>query len=341
MKLGFFALLLTLSSAVMAQDLVINAAEFGIGKFHRKDNKVHKYEANNAWKVFILPESVNLTKAFVQKNSASNYTIYFTNLEEFLNEAVKLTVSTGKKIGVINLNAHGLPGGMWFPKDAKTRDSSECASWRDAASNSDEANYNQYYSAVSKEEMLSFNGMANAARIPAFNCLTGLGEWTAIVARVPAIKTAFSDKAQVHMHSCIVGMGTLGDAYTQGLAKLLFSVPDSQMVQTSIKFGLGDWSMPEGMGFWGYESDAQLARDNSVYPTHRRDSEIMQRGDLRVAQLTNGILKSGMIKGEQFMLLTHDDRPVKFVSAAKTRKLNLPMPSEVRIPGTKVIIKIK
>lgn len=334
---------LLIGTQAFASDLIINGAEFGIGKFHRKDNKVHPYEKNNAWRPFILPEGVSTKEAYIQKNSASNYTIFFTNLEEFLTKIVEISKTTGKKVSVLNLNAHGLPGGMWFPKDAKTRDSFECNDWRDAASNSDEANYDQYYSNVEKEEILSFNALSNARSIPGFQCLTGIKEWEVMVARVPAIKDVFTGNAQVHMLSCIVGMGTLGDAYTQGLANMLFNEKDSQQIQTSIKFGLGDWSMGEGMGFWGYESDEQLKKDNEIYPVHRSDREIMQKGSIRVAQVDRGQVKSGLISNQDFMLLEMDDRPATYKRAAVDLKTKLQvrsLPSSVRLPGTNVIIQV-
>ena len=342
MKKIFLMLVLTTLSVAQAQDLTINGAEFGIGKFHRKDNKVHKYEANNAWSPFILPEGADTKTALVRQNSASNYTIFFTNLEEFLTKIVELSTKTGKKVAILNLNAHGLPGGMWFPVNAKTRDAAECASWRTAASNSDDSNYTQYYSAVPKDEILQLTQMSNSSRIPSYQCLTGLNEWTAMVAKVPAIKSAFTDNAQVHMLSCIVGLGTLGDAYTQGLAKVLFAKGSSQQVQTSIKFGLGDWSMPEGMGFWGLETDAQLDRDNSVYPIHRRDSEIMQKGSIRVAQVSSNKVQSGLIKLETYMLLEHDDRVVDYsAKRSMPNKMDIPLPQSIRVPGTKIFLKLK
>lgn len=338
----FLILLSLMCTSVFAQDLVINGAEFGIGKFHRKDNQEHKYESNNAWKVFILPANVATDKAYVQKNSATNYTIFFTNLEEFLTKIVEISKQTGKKVGMLNLNAHGLPGGMWFPVDAKTRDAFECMSWRSAANNSDNDNYDQYYSAVSKEEMQSFEAMSNRRNIPSYQCLTGLKEWTAMVAKVPAVKTVFADDAQVHMLSCIVGMGLLGDAYTTGLASLLFANQKDQQVQTSIKFGLGDWSMPEGMGFWGFESDAQLDHDNEIYPVHKRDSEIMQHGSIRVAQVSDDKVKSGLMEQQDYIYLTHDTRPVIFGKEPKVSdKMVMPLPASVRVPGTNVHLKLK
>jgi hypothetical protein len=330
--------LFALTATAFAQDLTINGAEFGIGKFHRRDNKEHTYEANNAWKPFILPEDVSTKEAYIQKNSETNYTIFFTSLDEFLAKIVELTKKTGKKVAILNLNAHGLPGGMWFPKDAKTRDSFECMSWRQAANNSDDDNYNQYYSEVSKSEILQFNQLANAPKIPSYSCLTGLPEWTAIVNARPEIKTVFAANAQIHMLSCIVGMGTLGDTYTKGLANLLLS---SGKVMTSFKFGLGDWSMPQGMGFWGYESDEQLDRDNARYPHDRNDSEQAQKGDIRVAVKDATGAKSGVIQSVDYMLLVKDNRAVKAAKSAPVLKMNLPLPKSVRIPGTNAFVQLK
>lgn len=331
-------LLLAIAPAVFAQDLIINAAEFGIGKFHRQDNKVHKYDAKNAWTPFILPDSITVRKLYVQKNSETNYTVFFTNLDELVAKVIDLSKTTGKKVKVFNLNAHGLPGGMWFPKDAKTMNSGECSSWRSTADNSDDVNYDQYYSAVSKEEVLSFNRMSNASNIPSYECLTGLNEWTAVVAARPEIKNVFVADAQIHMLSCLVGLGTLGDRYTQGMAKLLLA---KGKVQTSIKFGLGDWSMPQGMGFWGFMNDTQFDNDEARYPVDREDREIMQKGDIRVATVDTVGVKSGLIQGVDYMLLTIDNRAVKAAKATSPMKMNLPAPASVRVPGTGVTINLK
>lgn len=343
----FLLLVLALVTAnvfakVTEETITVNAAEYGIGKFHRKDNSVHQYTADNAWKVFVLADQAQTSTMQVIENENSTYTIYYTNLEELLNEMVKLSAKTGKKIGLLNMNAHGLPGGMWFPKDAKTRDSMECGSWRTAARGSDEDNYGQYYSTVSKEEIESFTRMSRAQSIPAFNCLTGLNEWTTIVSRVPAIKASFSEDAQIHMHSCLVGLGTLGENFTLGIAKLLFS-KGTQQVQTSIKFGLGDWSMEEGMGFWTYESDEQMERDNAHYPVAKRDRDMMQKGDIRVAQQTAlGTVKSGLIKLQDFMFLTHDTREVKFSKRQRVfSKEVVQIPTTIRIPGTRFTTTLK
>lgn len=344
MKFLFLILVLlsTQAFAKTAEDgIIINAAEYGIGKFHRKDNQVHQYEADNAWKVFVLADNAQTSTMQTIENENSTYTVYYTNLEELLIEVVALAKKTGKKVSVININAHGLPGGMWFPKDVKTRESMECASWRTAARGSDEDNYNQYYSTISKEEIADFTRLSQAGSIPSFNCLTGLNEWTAIVARVPEIKNVFTTDAQIHMHSCLVGLGTLGEKFTLGLAKLLFS-KGTQQVQTSIKFGLGDWSMPEGMGFWTYMSDDQIERDNANYPINRKDREMAQKGDIRVAQMTEtGMVKSGMIKNQDFMFMALDTREVKKVKKLGIFSKLLEIPRTIRIPGTKYSTTLK
>lgn len=329
-------------SASATSTLTINAAEFGIGKFHRYDNKQHAYEKDNAWSAFILPEGVSTKKALVKQTDTDNYTVFYTNLEELMQETVKLAKSTGKQVRVFNINAHGLPGGMWFPKDAKNRDSLECFSWREAADNDDKDNYDQYYSPVEKNEILDFNRVAEESKIPGWSCLTGINEWTAVLARNPEFKTIFTNDAQVHMLSCIVGMGTLGNQFTTGLAKLLFK-NGTQQVQTSLKFGLGDWSMPEGMGFWGFISDEQLNRDNEHYPIDRRDADQAQTGDIRVAQVQGDKILSGLMKDQHYLVLSHDGRNVDFDHNKSsdfdkgTRELAL----KIRIPGTKVYVQTK
>jgi hypothetical protein len=341
---------LALSVSAVAAELTINAAEFGVGKFHRKDNQVQPYGKNHAWTPFILPDDVSTNSAHIMKVDEDTYTIFFTNLEELLVKMVEISKTTGKKISMVNLNAHGVPGGMWFPKDAKTRDSAECKSWKDAATHSDEDNYNDYYTPIGKSDIDQMNQLSKSAHLPPYNCLTGLAEWTAIVAKVPAVKHHLSGDARVHMHSCIVGKGKLGNAYTMGLARLLFPKPEKQQVQTSVKYGLGDWSMAEGMGFWDFESAAQLTRDNEVYPLHRRDSEIAQKGNIRVAEATLGVFKSGMIKDADFMFLSPDPRAVTLAAPAKrvpvsaksaaSENLSEAPPQSIRVPGTNVRLNL-
>ena len=90
----------------------------------------------------------------------------------------------------------------------------------------------------------------------------------------------FASDAQLHLFSCIVGLGWAGKRFTYNLAGILFSGENSR-VEAAMNFGLGDWSMPAGMGFWDYLSVDQLNRDNSKYPVDRNDRELMQKGQIR------------------------------------------------------------
>lgn len=343
MKALLLLLLLATTAFASETGLTINTAEFGIGKFHRYDNKQHPYNDANAWKVFVLADDADITKGQVVQTSENAYTIFYTHLEELIQLATKLSKDTGKKIQVLNFNAHGLPGGMWFPKDAQMHDSWECAEWRSAASGDDVDNYNQYYSATSKSEIMSLHDMAKRSSIPAGNCLTGIDEWTEVVGRNPEFKLSFTSDAQVHMLSCLVGSGSLGDRFTSGLANLLFGENlSTQRVETSIKFGLGDWSMPTGMGFWDYESDDQLDRDNKVYPVDRRDDELMQKGDIRVALAGKSGVQSGLIQAQDYVLLSLDTRPVVTTAAPAAIEFfgeESKASEAVRIPGTRAYLK--
>jgi hypothetical protein len=266
------------ASAQASSGLVIHAAEVGIGKFHRYDNGVHVYGNENVWKAFIAPAGT-IQSPLVVHNADDSYAIFFSTLEELLSSAITLSTQTGQKISVLNINAHGLPGAMWFPKDAAEMQGAGCKDWLKAANAPDQANYDQYYSPVSKTDIMGIRQFSNFPDSPLFKqpCTVGLEAWKEKVAKFAAIKTAFTADAQLHLLSCVVGLGNRGEAYTKGLAALLFT-GDQALVRTSLNFGLGDWSMPEGMGFWDYLNDAQLEHDNQGYPVNRRDRDMMQKG---------------------------------------------------------------
>jgi hypothetical protein len=322
--------------AQAADKLVVNAVEFGIAKFHRYDNKVHAYEDGNAWKVFILPDNADTTKVLVQKNYDNSYTIFYSTLEEMLSAAADISNKENLPISVINVNGHGLPGGMWFPATAQDLNSSDCEDWVKAANGKDEDNYDQYYSAVSKEDIMQLRAYAN---YPMFtvSCITGLPEWKAAVNKNTAFKAALASDLQVNFLSCLVGLGNAGKSFTEGIGALLLSGANGR-VETSTNFGLGDWSMPEGMGFWDYINDAQLDHDNSIYPVNRRDRDMMQKGVVRVATNNSAGEKSTLVADQNFMSL-------KFVSQltgvvipepAYVGTLDFSSVKSIRIPGTNV-----
>src|ERR1039457_9629 len=187
------------NGAWASQGLTIHAAEIGVSKFHRLDNKIHPYAANNVWRVNIAPEGV-LNTPIIQTHKDGSVQIIFSNLEELLNSIVKVSKLTGKKVSVFNLGGHGLPGGMWYPKDAATQASSECKDWNDSAQAQDQANYDQYYSAVSKNEIMQLRQFSHiTSNILHPDCTTGLDEWKEAVAKVSDIQRVFEDDAQLHV----------------------------------------------------------------------------------------------------------------------------------------------
>jgi hypothetical protein len=340
--LMFAIVALSLATAQAHAGLTINAAEVGIGKFHRLDNQYHPYADNNAWKAFVLaPGSVAKTPIIVDNKDAS-VTIYFSSLQELFETMVKVSQDKKQAISILNMNAHGMPGGMWYPKSAQQRDSFECADWREAAAAQDDSNYNQYYSEVSKSEIMQYRALANQTG-GHYGCVAGLPEYKEIIGKVPAIKTAFAKDAQIHFLSCIVGLGKRGDEFTKGVAALLFNSAEAR-VESSLMYGLGDWSMPEGMGFWDYQNDEQLDRDNRTYPVERKDRTQMQKGHIRVATAQAGKATSGLLENVDFMFLTQDVR--KANTKAKDPSQNSfervsALPEALTLPGTRIQVKLQ
>jgi hypothetical protein len=323
--------------------ITINAAEIGVGKFHRMDNTVHPYVANSGWAPFVL-QGTSVTTPIVQTNANGSFSIFFSSLDELMTAAEKISKDQNRPISIINLHGHGLPGGMWFPKDDKTRKGFFCGSWRQAAAGTDQANYDQYYSKITKDEVLQIRASANARTLGAMDCTTGLAEWTQILAKHPLFKAALASDLQVHLLSCVVGLGSVGDDFTKGLAQLLITSPIGR-VQSSEMFGLGDWSMPEGMGFWDYLNDTQLAQMNATYPVDRQDREQALKGTIRFAGLLNNTVTSTEMPNQDFMLM--DDRNPGVLTAkvsapvAKTNPAVLANITSLRIPGTTYSVKIR
>jgi hypothetical protein len=282
-----------------------------------------------------LPANAPTDHSLITDNADGSVTIYFVTLDDLLANAAKVSAERTQPISVLNVHGHGMPGGMWFPKDAAEYDSLMCWDWRRAAEGADEDNYRQYYSAVSKDEVMQIRQMGENAE-PHFACVTGLSAWRAAVAKLPAFKAALASDAQVHFLSCVVGLGKAGENFTRGLADLLFASGSKARVETSTNFGLGDWSMPEGMGFWDYLSDDQIERDAVNYPAHRQDREVAQKGTIRVALSGRD---TSLLSGRDFMSLAFEPRllgtPVVESFAIQAESAQ---PSRVRVPGTNVYV---
>lgn len=323
-----------------SQGLVIHSTEFGVGKFHRYDNKVHAYDHASSWAPYVLSDNAATDKPLVQKNSDGSYTVFFSTLDELVSSVVRISKSENQKVAVLNVHGHGLPGAMWFPKDAATLAGWECADWRDAANGRDEDNYSQYYSAVSVAEINEIRQIAENSAIQ-MGCTTGLKEWQDAVAKAPEFKSALEADAQLHFLSCVVGLGTAGQNFTKGIAQLLLPSGGGR-VETSIDFGLGDWSMPEGMGFWDYQTDAQVDHDNSIYVIDHKDREIAQKGTIRVATFARNQWQTSLLANRDFMSLSFESSVLGTpVAEPKSPAFFGTMPSRIRVPGTAVHVSVR
>lgn len=319
--------------------LVIHAAEFGVGKFHRADNKVHEYNKASSWLPYILPNDVSTEKPLILKNLDGSYTVFFSTLEEMVSTIAKISNENKQLISVLNVHGHGMPGRMWFPKDTKTMNGISCYQWSEAASGSDKINYDQYYSPMSVDDVKQIRSIANNPNL-AMPCTVGLKEWQMAVAANPGFKAAFAEDVQIHFLSCVVGLGVVGETFTQGIAELL--VPSNKgHVETSINFGLGDWSLESGMGFWDYINEEQLRHDSSIYTKNRRDLEIAQKGTIRVATFS-GSWKTALLGNRDFMSLGYEViNPNDLIPAPMyIEQSTEPVPQHIRLPGTSVYLDI-
>ena len=339
--LGWMIFLLG-SWAGASQGLVIYTAEFGVGKFHRYDNKVHAYPADSSWTPYILPDNVNADQTLTQKNADGSYTIFFSNLEDMVTSIVQVSQKEQKPISLLNIHGHGLPGSMWFPQDSQDLNGFGCYQWRASAEGSDEDNYAQYYDPVSASEVQSIRDMGDQDNSSS-SCTTGLSEWQTILGRHPEFLKTLATDAQVSFLSCVVGLGHAGETFTQGIAQLLFPAGSTGQVQTSTNFGLGDWSMPQGMGFWDYISDQQIDHDDDIYPRDHKDQELAQKGTLRVAKYNQNAWTTGLVANQDFMIFNKFVN-LQGVSLRKSLPHSTPVVPEVqhvRIPGTAVTIEVR
>ncbi len=336
MRIFLSVLAMAFSLNLSAAGLTIHAAEIGIGKFHRHDNSVHTYEAENAWAPYILPAG-QVKLPYVKENSSESVTIFFDTLEGMLKEMVKVAKERNQKVAVLNINAHGLPGGMWFPATTKLMNSFGCMQWKQAANGSDEGNYKQYYSPVSKSDILQMREYSKSGgNVP---CVTGTSQWKSVVASIDGMKTVFTENARVNLLSCLVGLGPVGDKFSKELGQVLFANTEGT-VKTSINLGLGDWSMPEGMGFWDYINDEQLEKDNKSYPINKKDREQMQKGSVRIASFESGGWSSKVLTDLDFMMLDGSVDSGRVVTEVEADSVGV-KPSQIRLPGTALYLPVK
>jgi hypothetical protein len=321
--------------------LVIDAVETVVGKFHRYDSQVHPYAPSNFWTDFV-GSGGGLSSTPVRDDSDGSVTIEFGDLEGLLRAVVATAKQKGATVAVLNIHAHGLPGGTWFPKDSGTRAGGECRQWLQMAEAPDKDAYDEYYSAIPKEEIMSIRSLSQRTGGHS-DCVSGAAEWRQVAARVPGLTSVFAPGAQVHFDSCVVGLGAAGEDFTEAVARTLFPSGGGNVL-TSTDFGMGDWSMSQGMGFWDYQNDAQLRHDNEVYPVDRRDSELAQKGTVRVASYAAGSWTTFLVGGRDTM--PTDAAPLQPTGGSEMLLMfsddaRTALPAVVRIPGTRVYANVR
>jgi hypothetical protein len=323
------------STAALATGLVVHTSEFGVGKFHRIDNQKHAYDKNSAWLPYVLPDNAATDKALTVDNADGSVTIFYSTLDDMLAAVVQVSQSRRQPVSVLNIHGHGLPGAMWFPPTADALASSDCADWRAAASGSDQDNYDQYYSAVSVDEIQEIRMASNMPGMLMAQCTTGLDEWKSEVAKVTAFKSVLASDVQIHFLSCVVGLGSAGQGFAEGVAGLLAADGSAARVEASMDFGLGDWSMPGGMGFWDMQSETQVNHDNDIYVKDKEDKEIAQKGTIRVVTSAAAGWTSAMLADQDYMKLGFESSLGRFLPIQPQVFPHLrSVPTQLRIPGT-------
>ncbi len=301
------------------QLLVVDAVDTVMGNFHRYDNERHPYGAGNFWADFI-GHGYGPGSAFARQDADGAVTIEFSDLEDLLKTLVEVSRKEHAQIAVLNINAHGRPGGNWFPPDGEAADEDECQSWVQTAEASDAVSYRMYYSEVSKSYTMSLRRSSTRAKPHYFECVTGAGDWRRVASRVKGLSTVFAPGAQVHFDSCLTGLGKAGETFVEAVAEALFPEGGGNVLAAT-DYGLSDWSMPRGMGFWDYQNDAQLLRFNRLYPRDRKDSEFAQTGGVRVARYQNGSWTTFSVQG--LSVMPAGAEPLLSVGTAASKAGNL------------------
>jgi|GEM_PF-6602461 len=301
---------LFLFSLVFAQTLRIDAIEFSLGKFHRQANMLHPYSQQHAFKSFILPTNADDLKTFSVEQSKTHYSIFFTNLIDLFMMMDQISQTTGNKIQILNMTAHGTPGGLLIPRDPERMKSVECFQWKRSVTEPDGKVYEDYYKFSTIENLKAYEELSKEDHAPLFRCISGHKDWAIAMEQVPRLKTQFSHDAQIHFISCLVGKGELGFKFTESILKTSISIPDSQRVQASQELGLGDWSMDQGMGFWTFLDQEQYSFDFKNYPLFKEDALFKQHGNITTSEFIHGKIKTGVIKDADFLSVEKDLRPI-------------------------------
>lgn len=154
-------LLLFLVGTAFGEGLTVHGVEIVVAKFHREDNRNHPYEETNTWKPYILPNNVKGDEPLVVKNKDNSYSIFFSTLDDLLKKVIEVSEKEKQKITQFNIEAHGIPGAMWFPKDQDELESVSCQDWKRVADASDDTSYDMYYSPISKSEVMYYHSLGD------------------------------------------------------------------------------------------------------------------------------------------------------------------------------------
>lgn len=309
---GISNLVLNASASPLATSgLTIHLVEIGVGKFHRQDNKTHPYGPFHDWKNYILPDSIQTVDQtpLKVKNTDGSYSVFISNLDEALRSMIEISESEQKEIRLINLNGHSGPGKVGLPMDQETMNSELCSHWKEAANSTDDSkNYDQYYSATPKEIIFKITEKSNdLSSYSKPSCSVGVNEWKKMVEKNYLIKNLLSKNAQIHILSCLVGLGKRGEYFANHLAEILFTT-EKQRIFTATKSGLGDWSIKKGMRFHSYLNDQEYDAFTKKYPVIKKDRPFSQKGDIRVSHLHQGEGVSDFIENVNAMKIKYDHR---------------------------------
>lgn len=292
MKLFLFSVVFVLSLPTNA-GVVINAASYDIGKFHRAADQFEPYGNEHAFKGFVLPNDIESREAILIQSEPGVYSLFFHTFEQLIDGLVKLA----QQIDQLNLNVHGVPGGLVMPLNETRRRSIECLPWRGLAYGEDILSFLKYYQLPSKDELDSYESLAAQNSVNRFNCLIGPKEIGEKLKATPAFKALLSNQFKLVFLSCLTGKGKIGSKLLMTLGDELLSTT-GQVILSSPDLVLGDWSMGEGLGFWKYESEQQYQRDFFRYQNEKKDADIATSGTLKGVRLNDSMTPEIFIEKE-------------------------------------------
>lgn len=246
----------------------VYAVSRNIGRFYREGLLLHPQAKQ--WKYLALPASGDREPSpIVQQVSGDLSTVHFDTLASLLRGLADVRAKFGP-IDYLTIAEHGIPGGLWSPRDDAEISSPGCASWRRLRDLPDDAAFTSYYRVPTKEQ-LAGDDLAAQAETPGIPCHSTSEDWSALLDASSDAQDIFNDGALFVFAACRVGSGAHGEAFLRTLASA-FNVPGLVLAASPMYIAL-DWSM-QGLGFWEYQNDDQLTRDTMTYAVAREDRRI-------------------------------------------------------------------